>query len=61
MGQGQPRVTIYINFVKLESLMLNAKFQETGLCTYSRHRYQVRVNRTIGRLVHHSDMGIDEV
>ena len=28
MGQGQPRVTIYIKFVKLESLMLHAKFQD---------------------------------
>ena len=28
MGQGQPRVTIYINFVELESPMLHAKFQD---------------------------------
>ena len=26
-GQGQPRFTIYINFVELESPMLHAKFQ----------------------------------
>ena len=28
MCQGQPRDTIYINFVKLESPMLQAKFQD---------------------------------
>ena len=28
MGQGQPRVIIYINFVELESPMLHAKFQD---------------------------------
>ena len=28
IGQGQPRVIIYINFVELESLMLHAKFQD---------------------------------
>ena len=28
IGQGQPRVIIYINFVKLESPMLHAKFQD---------------------------------
>ena len=28
IGQGQPRVTIYINCVELESLMLQAKFQD---------------------------------
>ena len=27
-GQGQPRFTIYINFVELESPMLHAKFQD---------------------------------
>ena len=27
IGQGQPRVIIYINFVELESPMLRAKFQ----------------------------------
>ena len=27
IGQGQPRVIIYINFVELESPMLHAKFQ----------------------------------
>ena len=27
IGQGQPRVTIYTNFVELESPMLHAKFQ----------------------------------
>ena len=26
IGQGQPRVTMYINFVELESLILQAKF-----------------------------------
>ena len=28
IGQGQPRVIIYINFVELESLMLHVKFQD---------------------------------
>ena len=28
IGQGQPRVIIYINFVELESPMLHAKFQD---------------------------------
>ena len=28
LGQGQPNVIIYTNFVELESLMLNAKFQD---------------------------------
>ena len=28
MGQGQPRVTIYINFVELDSLVLPAKIQD---------------------------------
>ena len=28
MGQGQPRVIIYINFVELESPMLHAMFQD---------------------------------
>ena len=28
IGQGQPRVIIYINFVELESPMLCAKFQD---------------------------------
>ena len=28
MGQGQPRVIIYIDFVELESPMLHAKFQD---------------------------------
>ena len=28
VGQGQPRVIIYINFVELESPMLHAKFQD---------------------------------
>ena len=28
IGQGQPRVIIYINFVELESHILNAKFQD---------------------------------
>ena len=28
IGQGQPRVIIYICFVDLESLMLHAKFQD---------------------------------
>ena len=28
IGQGQPRVIIYINFVELESQMLRAKFQD---------------------------------
>ena len=28
MGQGHSRVTIYINFVELESQMLQAKFQD---------------------------------
>ena len=28
IGQGQPRVTIYINFVELESPMLHAKVQD---------------------------------
>ena len=28
IGQNQPRVIIYINFVELESPMLHAKFQE---------------------------------
>ena len=28
IGQSQPRVIIYINFVELESPMLNAKFQD---------------------------------
>ena len=28
IGQGQPRVTIYINFVELESPMKPAKFQD---------------------------------
>ena len=28
IGQGQPRVIIYINFVELESPMLRAKFQD---------------------------------
>ena len=27
MGQGHPRVMIYINFIKLYCLMLHAKFQ----------------------------------
>ena len=27
IGQGRPRVMIYINFVKLQSLMLHTKFQ----------------------------------
>ena len=31
VGQGQPRVIIYINFVELESPMLHAKFQDIGL------------------------------
>ena len=30
IGQGQPRVNIYINFVELESPMLHAKFQDHG-------------------------------
>ena len=29
IGQGQPRVIIYQNFVELESLMLHAKFQDS--------------------------------
>ena len=28
IGQGQPRVIIYMNFVELESPMLHAKFQD---------------------------------
>ena len=28
IGQGQPRVIIYITFVELESPMLHAKFQD---------------------------------
>ena len=28
IGQSQPRVIIYINFVELESQMLHAKFQD---------------------------------
>ena len=28
IGQGQPRVSIYIKFVELESPMLQAKFQD---------------------------------
>ena len=28
LGQGHPRVIIYINFVELESPMLHAKFQD---------------------------------
>ena len=28
IGQGQPRVIIYIKFVELESPMLHAKFQD---------------------------------
>ena len=28
IGQGQPRVIIYINFVELESSILHAKFQD---------------------------------
>ena len=28
IGQGQPRVTIYINFVELESPMIHAKFHD---------------------------------
>ena len=28
LGQGQPRVIIYIDFVELESPMLHAKFQD---------------------------------
>ena len=28
IGQGQPRVIIYINIVELESAMLHAKFQD---------------------------------
>ena len=28
IGQGQPRVIIYINFVELESPMIHAKFQD---------------------------------
>ena len=28
IGQGQPSVIIYINFIELESLMLHAKFQD---------------------------------
>ena len=28
IGQGQPRVIIYINFVELESPVLHAKFQD---------------------------------
>ena len=28
MGQGQPRVIIYVNVVELESPMLDAKFQD---------------------------------
>ena len=28
IGQGQPRVIIYLNFVELESPMLHAKFQD---------------------------------
>ena len=28
IGQGQPRIIIYINFVELESPMLHAKFQD---------------------------------
>ena len=28
IGQGQPRVIIYINFVDIESPMLHAKFQD---------------------------------
>ena len=28
IGQGQPRVIIYTNFVELESPMLHAKFQD---------------------------------
>ena len=28
IGKGQPRVTIYINFVELESPMLQAKFRD---------------------------------
>ena len=31
IGQGQPRVIIYINFVELESPMLHAKFQDLVL------------------------------
>ena len=30
IGQGQPRVIIYINFVELESPMLHVKFQDHG-------------------------------
>ena len=30
MGQSQPRVIIYTNFVELESPMLHAKFQDHG-------------------------------
>ena len=28
IGQGQPRIIIYINFIELESLVLHAKFQD---------------------------------
>ena len=28
IGHGQPKVNIYINFVKLEFLMLHGKFQD---------------------------------
>ena len=28
IGQGQPRVIIYINFVEIESTMIHAKFQD---------------------------------
>ena len=31
IGQGHPRVMIYINFVELQSLMLHTKFQNHRL------------------------------
>ena len=40
IGQGQPRVTIYINFVELESPMLQAKFQDHRTSGSGREDFQ---------------------
>ena len=49
---------VYINAypsVDLDLFFDNVKFGETCFCTYSKHRYQVSVYRTIGPLLRHFD------
>ena len=40
IGQGQPRVTIYTNFVELESTMLHAKFQDHRISGSGEENFQ---------------------